>query len=361
MKIRPRGEKVRRFIVEQVGNHPRDIAKIAAEHFGITRQAVNKHLMNLVNEGALLAEGNTRQTMYRLCALSTWSRSYGLEPGLAEDTVWREDIAPHLGQLPENVMNIWHLGFTEMFNNAIDHSAANTITVQVEKTADYADMWVLDNGVGIFKKIQNALGLTDERHAVLELAKGKLTTDPARHSGEGIFFSSRMFDRFAILSGGTYFSHNYGEAEDWITEVKTPINSATGVYMKLQNHTARTTQQVYREYSSGDDFGFSKTVVPVRLAQYGDDLLISRSQAKRLLARVDRFRTVLFDFEGVTAIGQAFADEIFRVFRSQHANMDLYAINASTDVQDMINRALTADTRFPEQAPPNLADDDLTG
>jgi len=38
------------------------------------------------------------------------------------------------------------------------------------------------------------------------LAKGKLTTDPKRHSGEGIFFSSRMFDEFDILSGGV-FSH----------------------------------------------------------------------------------------------------------------------------------------------------------
>ena len=82
-------------------------------------------------------------------------------------------------------------------------------------------------------------------------------------------------------------------------ELETPLASATGVYMKLQNHTARTTQQICREYSSEDDFGFSKTVVPVRLAQYGDDLLISRSQAKRLLARIDRFRTVIFDFEGV--------------------------------------------------------------
>lgn len=182
---------------------------------------------------------------------------------------------------------------------------------------------------------------------MLELAKGKLTTDPARHSGEGIFFCSRMFDRFVIVSGGTHFAHEFGDAEDWIMEAKTPLKSATAVYMKLQNHTARTTQQVYREYSSGDDFGFSKTVVPVRLAQYGDDLLISRSQAKRLLARVDRFRTVLFDFEGVSAIGQAFADEIFRVFRMQHPDMELYAINASVDVQDMVNRALTANVTPP--------------
>jgi len=341
MKIRARGEQIRRFIVEQVTAHPGDIAKVTAKRFGITRQAVNKHLTNLVNEGALIAEGRTRQIAYKLCPLASWTKKYSLKAGLAEDTVWREDIVSQLGQLPANVMSIWHLGFTEMFNNAIDHSGARTITVQIEKTADYADVWVLDNGVGIFKKIQDALGLADERHAVLELAKGKLTTDPMRHSGEGIFFCSRMFDRFAIISGGTYFSHDFGNAEDWIMEAKTPLKSATAVYMKLQNHTARTTQQVYREYSSGDDFGFSKTVVPVRLAQYGDDLLISRSQAKRLLARVDRFRTVLFDFEGVSAIGQAFADEIFRVFRLQHPNMELYAINASTDVQDMVNRALT--------------------
>jgi anti-sigma regulatory factor (Ser/Thr protein kinase) len=342
MKIRLRGEKVRTFIIERIGAHPRDIAKVTAEHFGVTRQAVNKHLLNLVREGAVVAEGNTRQATYKLCPILVWNKSYPVQRGLAEDIAWREDIGARLGKLPDNVMNIWNLGFTEMFNNAIDHSDASVITVKIEKNADSAEMWVVDNGVGIFRKIQNALGLADERHAVLELSKGKLTTDPARHSGEGIFFCSRMFDGFVILSGATHFSHDFGEAEDWILEAKTPIGSATAVYMKLQNHTARTTQQVYREFTSGDDFAFSKTVVPVRLAQYGQDLLISRSQAKRLLARVDRFKTVIFDFEGVAAIGQAFADEIFRVFRSQHPDMELYGIHASTDVQDMINRAIHA-------------------
>jgi len=106
----------------------------------------------------------------------------------------------------------------------------------------------------------------------------------------------------------------------------------------------------------------NKTVVPVRLAQHGDDLLISRSQAKHLLARVDRFRTVLFDFEGVAAVGQAFADEIFRVFRAQHPNMDLFAINASTDVQNMINRALSANVGLSAPATHKpVQDDDRTG
>ena len=84
--------------------------------------------------------------------------------------------------------------------------------------------------------------------------------------------------------------------------------------MNLSNRAQRTSKEVFDEFSSGDDYGFTKTVVPVRLAQYGNDRLISRSQAKRVLARVELFKTVLFDFAGVETIGQAFADEVFRVF-----------------------------------------------
>jgi anti-sigma regulatory factor (Ser/Thr protein kinase) len=69
-------------------------------------------------------------------------------------------------------------------------------------------MVIWDHGIGIFNKIKNMLGLLDERHAVLELTKGKLTTDPRGHTGEGIFFTSRMFDTFYILSGEVFLSHN---------------------------------------------------------------------------------------------------------------------------------------------------------
>ena len=56
------------------------------------------------------------------------------------------------------------------------------------------------------------------------------------------------------------------------------------------------------------------THIPLRLAEYGEDNLVSRSQAKRVLARVDRFEEVILDYSGIRAVGQAFADEIFRVF-----------------------------------------------
>ena len=153
-----------------------------------------------------------------------------------------------------------------------------------------------DDGVGIFRKIQGELDLVDERLAIFELSKGKLTTDPARHSGEGIFFTSRMMDEFAILSGGLLFDHRRGEDRDWLTEREQP-KAGTRVKMHLSNHTSRSTKEVFDAFSSKDGtYTFSKTVVPVTLAKIGPAQLISR-QAKRLMARGDLFEIVVFDFK----------------------------------------------------------------
>ena len=199
-------------------------------------------------------------------------------------------------------------------------------------------MMLRDNGVGIFAKIQKELGLEDERHAILELTKGKLTTDPRHHTGEGIFFTSRMFDSFDILSGGVYFTHKFGDTHDWILE-REGFKGGTAVWMKLNNNTARTTKKVFNKFSSGDDYGFNKTIIPVELARYGTDKLISRSQAKRLMARVELFKVVVFDFKGIESIGPAFADEIFRVFATDHPGVDMHCINDSKEVEAMINKA----------------------
>jgi len=149
-----------------------------------------------------------------------------------------------------------------------------------------------------------------------------------------------MFDNFTILSGSVYFSHTHGDVEDWILEQQ-KSQAGTMVVMKLSNNTSRTSKQVFDRFTSDDDYGFTKTVVPVKLTQYGDDKLVSRSQAKRLLTRVDKFKTVIFDFSDVESVGQAFADEVFRVFANRHPEMELIPINANKDVKQMINRALS--------------------
>jgi biotin operon repressor/anti-sigma regulatory factor (Ser/Thr protein kinase) len=337
-KVRAGGEPVRRFLIAHIREHPADIVRLAAEKFGCTRQAVHKHLQRLVAEGAVLVSGQTRSRRYELAPLMRWRKQYEVGAGISEDAVWRTDIAPSLGTLPENVLNIWHYGITEMFNNVIDHSGARHVWITLVKTAAGTSVDIYDDGVGIFKKIQAALNLADERHAVLELAKGKFTTDPKNHSGEGIFFSSRMFDRFVIASGEVFFSHEFEEKEDWILQASS-ASGGTLVRMILDNHTSRTLKKVFDKYTSDDDYGFTKTVVPVKLMRYGDDNLVSRSQAKRLLDRFDRFRVVVLDFSGVASIGQAFADEVFRVFRARHPDVEIVPVHASSEVKRMISRA----------------------
>jgi anti-sigma regulatory factor (Ser/Thr protein kinase) len=336
-KLRKRTEEIHQFIVANVEQHPKDIANLTAKQFDITRQAVNKHIQSLVEQKILSVSGTTRNRLHSLSPVEEWMNSYVLSGVLEEHVVWENDIFPRLGELPENILDIWQYGFTEMLNNAIEHSSGKTVAIFLDKTIAAIEIAICDDGEGIFKKIQREMGLIDERHAILELAKGKLTTDPANHTGEGIFFSSRMFDEFSIFSGGVVFKHQYDKTEDWIFE-RERSKSGTWVSMKLNSKATRTMKEVFDDYSD-DNYSFTKTVVPVRLAQYGHEKLISRSQAKRLLAHIDRFKIVIFDFEGVEMIGQAFADEIFRVFVNQHPDIELLYVNTLKEVEQMISRA----------------------
>ena len=125
---------------------------------------------------------------------------------LKEDFVWRERVLPLFTNHPDNIKDIWEYGFTEMLNNAIDHSGGQEVSIEIMSSPVSHIIMIADDGIGIFRKIKNACNLDDERHAVLELAKGKFTTDPENHTGEGIFFTSRCFDLFNIFSGVVYFN-----------------------------------------------------------------------------------------------------------------------------------------------------------
>jgi hypothetical protein len=338
-QVRQPGEVVREFILRNVDDHPHDIVGLAAEKFDCSRQAVHEHIKRLIEQGAVAKTGSRRKPTYKLAKLESRSWTYRIERGLSESDIWERDILPELQALPKNVLGIWSYALTEMVNNAIDHSGGTTLTVILERTAVRTQLIVVDNGIGIFRKIQAELDLVDERLAILELSKGKLTTDPANHTGQGIFFSSRMVDEFAILSGGLFFDHERGKDRDWLIERPQP-EAGTSVHMVLSNHTSRSTKKVFDEFSSKDeDYRFNKTVVPVSLAKIGAAELVSRSQAKRLLARVELFEEVMLDFRDVETVGQAFADEIFRVYARAHPKIQLHAIHANRQVGEMIARA----------------------
>lgn len=336
-----RSAQIDATLLSLVERHPRDLAATVAAQLGLSRTAVASRIRALLDTGYLVRHGSTTRPSYALGS-NRWGRFRYERAGLTEDHVWVGDVAPMLGRLPANVREIAHYGLTEMVNNAIDHSEGGMVEVMVDLNRNRLTLIVRDDGIGIFRKITRALDLPDERLALLELAKGKLTTDPRRHSGEGIFFASRMFDRFLIASGELVFDHDDTEGDDVLFDVTDHGADGLGtrVDMQIAADSTREGAEVFQAYSSGpDEYTFAKTVVPVRLAKVGEDNLISRSQAKRLLQRVDRFRCVVLDFAEVASIGQAFADEIFRVFANEHPEVELVSIHAATEVQQMIRRA----------------------
>lgn len=343
MNNKERGERIRSQIIRDVRHHPIDISKHIANIFSITPQAVNNHIKRLEKEGWLKSSGTGKGKRYFLGELREYQSLFPLSEDFTEDGVWRNQYSFVFDGLPENVVDICHYGFTEMVNNVIDHSGGKHVYISAIRDKDRIMIFVIDDGEGIFRKIKRSCNLSDERQALFELSKGKLTTDPDNHTGEGIFFTSRAFDEFEIESRGVKFSHDDDFEFDYIFESSITKNEVgTAVSMFLKRDSERDIQTVFDDYAGPDEFQFNKTVIPVRLAQYGNEKLVSRSQAKRLLARIERFQYVIFDFEGVSAIGQAFADEIFRVYAKSHPNIVMLPDKMEANVEKMVKRAISS-------------------
>lgn len=336
MKIDNAALRKRALLLADAGG--KNVVTALATEFQVSRQTAHKRLMQLVTDGDLTSTGATKARVYALAVKQHQADTFDRQ-GLAEDQVWRNTCLPVMQWLPENVHDIWHYGMTEMINNAIDHSGALRVTVGIKQNALYTQAWVSDDGEGIFLKIQRALKLYDPRESILELAKGKLTTDPVNHTGQGIFFSSKMFDAFDIRSGNLHFMHDVGDPDFLFEHPKEA--PGTIVFMKLENDSARSMKEVFDRFAEPDEFTFDKTIVPVRLAQHEGEKLVSRSQAKRLTMRFERFRKVILDFTGVETIGQAFADEVFRVFQTAHPEITMTPIHMTPEVDGMIRRALS--------------------
>lgn len=332
---------IQQFILTQIENHPNDITSITSSNFHISKQAVRKHLSKLINDGKIKTFGTTRNKSYQLNILDKYKIDIPIQASIEEDAIWREHIRPKLDNIKQNVINICQYGFTEMVNNARDHSEGRTLSIYFERSAANIIIWISDDGIGIFNKISKSLGLEDKIYTILELAKGKFTTDPKYHTGEGIFFTSRAFDNFMMISDNLVFAHTESN-NDWLLEEKEQIKKGTTVRLRISLFTDRNLQSIFNTYAIDDDYGFSRTHIPVTLARYGDENLISRSQAKRLLNRFERFKEIVLDFNNVEMIGQAFADEIFRVYKLDHPSVNITYMAANKQVEQMISRVINS-------------------
>ena len=327
----------RQAILDYIDQHGTTTGPELARQFGITRQAVSLHLRQLIASGAIYKTGSTRAARYH-ARTSTPSRPQSIRrrlnlAGLDEARVY-DDLAItfRLGQLPANVESIARYSFTELLNNAIDHSKSDRGNVEATLDRNRFSFSVRDRGIGAFHSIREKLSLEDEHAAMIELIKGKTTTMPQAHSGEGLFFVSRAADRLVLRS------HRLEIEWDRIRDdvfVSTPrYLEGTLVSFEILRDSRTRLEKVFEAFAPAEyDFRFQRTRVLVKLLQRE---YVSRSEAKRLLHSLDKFSEIELDMRDVDKVGQGFTDEIFRVFATAHPGIAVRAVNASPAVEAMI-------------------------
>ncbi len=315
--------------------------------FKVSRQTAARWLTELVRIQALLKEGVTQKARYRVISPADLKKLRKTKPehlklkkslkGLSEDRVF-DEVNLKLGlrrQLSESVWNIANYTFSEILNNAIDHSNSRLVEVDVQiKNGEFA-FTIRDRGYGIFKRIKDSFSLGSIEEAVEHLLKGKQTSAPAAHSGQGIFFTSKIGDRLSIRSESYELTFDNLKNDIHLSSTR-PIHG-TLVAFKVRKQTRRRLDDLFRQYTN-EEFDFDRTKYPILiLKQTG---CISRSQARRWTAGMEKFDRIILNFERVNELGQGFADEIFRVFKNRHPNVVLEPIQMNKAVEFMVRRAI---------------------
>lgn len=324
------------YILEKIEQGSESLSASVAEAFDISTNTVHTYLRKLQEQNIIVKE---KRGEYKLVTDSFEYQLNRSEGELdSESYAFDNCFDRHIKDLPVNIYRIWEYAFSEMINNVVDHSAAEQLVIRVDRNYLSTSVFIIDNGVGIFKKIKEHFALPDVDEAICELFKGKLTTDSSNHSGEGIFFSSKMMDRFFIYSSDRIFTTTKYNNERILNLDLGDDFAGTAVFMSLSNFSQRHAADVFDQYASVDG-GFTKTRIPLR--NIFDTAPISRSQAKRVCNRLDSFLEVEIDFDGLDWMGQGFAHQMFVVYQNAHPDIKLIPTNMSENVQKMYNHVIS--------------------
>jgi anti-sigma regulatory factor (Ser/Thr protein kinase) len=318
--------------------------KQLSEYLGISRQAVNKHLKELIQNDRVVKEGITKGVIYRTSLddkkvklKKRIEKTYTLS-GLEEDKVFH-DLVPLLNlknELSDRAFKIVRYAFTEMLNNAIDHSKSRNCIIELLIDSYKISFRIRDFGIGLFYSIFTKFNLDDENAAVGELLKGKTTTMEEKHTGEGIFFTSKASDVIFFRSHKIKLSFDNQKKDVFVEEMK--FIKGTEVVFSISRRSKRKLDEIFSHFAPEEfDYRFDRTKALVKL--FHQDY-VSRSEAKRLLYGLDKFKEIILDFKGVKSIGQGFADEIFRVFKKAHPDKVIKIENLSPALKPVIEHVI---------------------
>jgi anti-sigma regulatory factor (Ser/Thr protein kinase) len=264
----------------------------------------------------------------------TWQNEYPLN-NLNEDLVFQE-LKKDLGlDMSCGAADILPYAFTEMLNNAIDHSEGAVAKIRFWRNSQFWAFEIVDDGVGVFRKISDYFNLESPIESIGELTKGKRTTTAQGHTGEGIFFTSKVVDRFELTANGLEWDVDNSLSD--FTVIYRQMDRGTRVYCRIAINTRRRLEDTFRQFSINHEF--VRTRPTVKLFEYGTTF-VSRSEAKRILAGLEEFQEIELDFQKVESVGQGFVDEVFRVWISHHPGKKIIPINMNSSVEFMVRRGI---------------------
>jgi len=338
---------IEKLILEKISSRGEIKASEIVKETGFSRVYINRFFRKLQDEGLILLLGKANQARYIMAtetsiakAKSTITKYHRIlsNRDLEEHKILSEikSTTGIFSGLKENVSKIISYAFLEMANNAIEHSLSEKIQILIQKKQGILRFDIVDTGIGIFNKIKKMKNLASEVEAIQDLLKGKLTTAESKHSGEGIFFSSKMADIFIIRGSAKKIVFNNLLDDQYVKTIQKIVG--TRVSFSLGLDSTKDLSSIFKKYTD-DSFTFNKTEIRVTLYKIGTGFL-SRSQARRILHSLEKFTHILLDFEGIDIIGQAFADEIFRVWKNNNPETKISHEKANEDVQFMIDHVL---------------------
>ena len=333
-------EQIITHILTQVDRKGSIDVQTLVETFGVSKSTVYNYIAKLKETGEIYSIGDNAEMLFLKDTIPATRFFYDASQRLSEMDVFVQDIQPLIQNLPTNAVRIWKYAFSEMMNNAIEHSLSKKILVIVQGNKVSTEIIIQDKGIGVFESIRRyQLEKTGEDLTYSEclslLMPGKFTTKSENHSGEGIFFTSKMVDRFVLIANGIIYRRNefYEKATASDTE-----KTGTLLIMELSNTTSKTPMEILDRYSSAEE-GFYRTEIPLRYMFPGKEP-VARSEARRLCAYIEDFSEAILDFSEIGFVGQAFAHELFVVWQKNNPDKKLIVENACDDVMWMINRVL---------------------
>ena len=328
--------KIKTFILENITRNEKNIIQAAIEHFGVSRQAIHKHMNSLIDDKKVIAYGTTKARQYQLNPIVNLNKTINISSNNSSESIMKNYIAPHLTFLEKNIFDIFHFSIFSLIDNVFVHSTSHKIFYKIYVTHKESHFILNDNGVGIFDHIRSQLGLSDIFSAAFELSKGKLSINLKKRSVDNLYALIHLFDNVSIESNGINLRF-INRGSKW--QISNSLQKkGTKIHLIIDTSSKRSCSQIFKRIFNLNE---KRIRIAMNLLDISDyKIFNSRSKAKKAVRNIVDYNLIEFDFNKIDLIGPSFADELIRRTKEKNKFAKIKWINSNDTVDLLLSRAL---------------------